>query len=336
MEGEIGSGTSAGQERSGDGSKEWRLIEKTLLGMEEEHRKQRRWGVVFKLLGFGYLILVTLPILVFAFGSGGEGKSNPVREDHVGFVDLYGMIASEADANADALTTGLRRAFEAENSVAVVLRVNSPGGSPVQSDLVYREIRRLREEHPEKKIYAVITDVGASGAYYIASAANEIYANEASIVGSIGVIAQGFGFTQLLDKVGVERRVFSSGDNKSMLDPFAELSTRQVKHFEGVLGQVHEQFKTSVREGRGDRLKQDDDIFSGLFWTGVGAMDLGLVDGLMSPGQVAREVVGVEEFVDYTWRPDPISEFVKLLGVSMGEGLGSLGLNLSEGGYFLR
>jgi protease-4 len=298
--------------------REWKLLEKLLLSVHDESRKQRRWTIFFRLMTFAYLFL-----LLVLFLPGRSGMSVPVSGDHVGIVDVSGVIADGADASADAIVTGLREAFDAKDSKAVILRINSPGGSPVQSAYVYREILRLREKHPNKKVYAVITDIGASGAYYIAAAADEIYADQASIVGSIGVIMAGFGFTDAIDKLGVERRVMTAGENKALMDPFAPLEADQQKHVQNMLDEIHRQFINAVRQGRGERLVEgrDKEIFSGLFWTGEQAKALGLVDGLGSPGQVSRDVIGVEDMVDYTPRRHPLDDLLGKLGTQIGQGI---------------
>ncbi|MCK0155424.1 S49 family peptidase [Alcanivorax sp. S6407] len=301
--------------------KEWKLIEKLLGQAQEEHRKSRRWGIFFKFLTFAYLF-VLLGLMMT-----GRTSSNlsPVTEEHVAVVAVNGVIAPDQDASADLIVTGLTRAFEAENSKAVLLKINSPGGSPVQSNQVYNAIKRLRDNHPDKKVYAAITDVGASGAYYIASAADEIYADPASIVGSIGVIMAGFGLEEAADKLGVERRVLTAGDNKAIMDPFSPIRASDREHMETMLGEIHQQFITAVRDGRGDRLREDEnpDVFSGLFWTGERAETMGLIDGLKSPGDVARDVVGTDEMVNYSASRSPMEEFLRKFGVSIGEGIAS-------------
>ncbi len=298
--------------------REWKLLEKLLLSVHDESRKQRRWTIFFRLMTFAYLFL-----LLVLFLPGRAGMSVPVTGEHVGIVDVTGVIADGADASADVIVTGLREAFEAKDSKAVILRINSPGGSPVQSAYVYREIVRLREKHPNKKVYAVITDIGASGAYYIAAAADEIYADHASIVGSIGVIMAGFGFTEAIDKLGVERRVMTAGDNKALMDPFAPLESGQQKHVQSMLDEIHRQFIDAVKQGRGERLVEgrDKEIFSGLFWTGEQAKALGLVDGHGSPGQVSRDVIGFEQMVDYTPRRHPLDDLLGRLGTQVGQGI---------------
>ena len=313
-------------------NKEWKLIEKLLGQAQAEQRKSRRWGIFFKSLGFIYLFS-----LLFLFSANRPGDSLAVAEPHVAMVDLNGAIMADSPASADLISTGLREAFEAENAQAVLLRINSPGGSPVQSNFVYNEIRRLRAEHPDKKLYAAITDMGASGAYYIASAADEIYADPASIVGSIGVIMANFGLQEAADKLGVERRVYTAGENKDLLDPFAPVKDKDREHVQTMLDEIHQQFIGAVKQGRGDRLKVEGhpELFSGLFWTGQRALELGLVDGLKSPGQVARDVVGVERTVDYTVSASPLDKVLKKFGVSIGDGLGQA-LGLESGAPTIR
>lgn len=301
--------------------KEWKLIEKLLGQAQEEHRKSRRWGIFFKALTFVYLF--ALLSMMVAGRTSSTGLS--AVEDHVAVVVVNGVIAPDQDASADLIVTGLARAFEAENSKAVLLKINSPGGSPVQSNQVYNAIKRLRAEHPDKKLYAAITDVGASGAYYIASAADEIYADPASIVGSIGVIMAGFGLEEAADKLGVERRVLTAGSNKAIMDPFSPVRPSDREHMKAMLNEIHQQFITAVRNGRGERLKEAEnpEIFTGLFWTGERAETMGLVDGLKSPGDVARDVVGIEDMVNYSVGRSPFEEFVRRFGVSIGEGVAS-------------
>lgn len=303
-------------------NKEWKLIEKLLDKSLDEQSKARRWGIFFKILTFAYLFII---LIVFA-GQRWGGDAPTSNKPHAALVEVKGMIAADQSASADAVASALRRAFEAEQAKGIVLRINSPGGSPVQSGMIFDEIRRLREEYPDKKVYAAITDMGTSGAYYIAAAADEIYADKASLIGSIGVISMGFGFTGTMEKLGVERRVFTSGDNKALLDPFLPLNEIEVGHFQTVLGSVHQQFISQVKLGRGERLKSED-VFNGLLWTGEQAVTLGLVDGLSSPGRVAREQVGEEDIINYTLQPNPLQALVGKLGVSF---LGELFAKLSQ------
>jgi len=298
--------------------RDWKLIEKLVMSLQSEQRRSRRWGIFFKFLTFGYLFAL-LFMLKFPFGDSIDAATGK----HTALVEISGPIAADELASADNIVGALRAAFEEESSVAVVLRINSPGGSPVQSGYVYDEILRLREEYPDKKVYAVIADVGASGAYYIASAANEIYANRASLVGSIGVVAGGFGFTEVMEKIGVERRLYTAGDNKAFLDPFSPEQQEEVAFWQGVLENTHQQFIEAVKAGRGDRLAEDDRLFSGLVWSGEQAVELGLADGLGSSSYVARQIVGQEELVDYSRRKSPLQDIVDQLGVAFGEGFAS-------------
>lgn len=305
-------------------SKEWKLIEKTMLQLGAEQRRSRRWGVFFKTLTFAYLF-VLLFIMVDSLGD----KPLSEAESYTALVDLRGVIAASEEASADFLVTGLRAAFKADGTKAVVLRINSPGGSPVQSGYVYDEIKRLRGLYPEIPLYAVISDIGASGAYYIAAAADEIYADKASLVGSIGVVASGFGFVNTMEKLGVERRLYTSGAHKAFLDPFSEEKDSEVQFWNSVLNQTHEQFIAKVKEGRGDRLHIDEDTFSGLIWNGEQALEKGFIDGLGSAGYVAREIVGQEEIVDFTPQPDPFERFTKTLGMAAGKTMASV-LNIGN------
>ncbi|GAA0840811.1 signal peptide peptidase SppA [Marinobacter szutsaonensis] len=304
-----------GPEMPPESNRDWKLIEKLVMSLQAEQRRSRRWGIFFKFLTFGYLFAL-LFLIRFPFGESLDAGTGV----HTAVIEVNGTIAADELASADNIVGSLRSAFEAESSKAVVLRINSGGGSPVQSGYVYDEIKRLREEYPDKKVYAVISDIGASGAYYIAAAADEIYANRASLVGSIGVIAGGFGFTEVMDKVGVERRLYTAGDNKAFLDPFSPEDEEEVQFWSSVLENTHRQFIEAVKRGRGDRLADDERLFSGLVWSGEQAMELGLIDGLGSTSSVAREVVGAEKLVDYSHRKSPLQDFVDQLGVAFGEG----------------
>lgn len=299
--------------------KSWKLLEKTLLASVQEQRRSRRWGIFFKALTFVYLFAALLfftPLLDMEKAAGkGDG--------YTALIEIRGMIADKEPASADNIITSLRAAFEDTKVKGVVLRINSPGGSPVQSGYVYDEIRRLRGEHPDVKVYAVITDLGASGAYYIASAADQIYADKASLVGSIGVTAAGYGFVGTMEKLGVERRSYTSGEHKSFLDPFQPQKDDETKFWQGVLDTTHKQFIASVKAGRGERLKDKDhpELFSGLIWSGEQALQLGLIDGLASSSAVARDVVGQKELVDFTVQESPFDRFSKKLGTSVADQL---------------
>ncbi len=299
-----------------ESARDWKLIEKLVMSLQSEQRKSRRWGIFFKLLTFGYLFAL-LFMIRSPLGDGLEAAAGK----HTAVVEVNGTISAEELASADNIVGSLRSAFEAEKAVAVIMRINSPGGSPVQSGYIYDEMMRLRGEYPDKKLYAVISDIGASGAYYIAAAAEEIYADKASLVGSIGVVAGGFGFTDAMEKLGVDRRLYTAGENKAFLDPFSPENEQEVEFWEQVLETTHKQFIESVREGRGDRLADDDRLFSGLVWSGEQALELGLIDGLGSTSFVARQIVGQEELVDYSRHKSAFEDIVDQLGVSIGSGL---------------
>ena len=299
--------------------RDWQLVAAIAQESLSEQKKARRWGIFFKSVMFIYVLVILIGVLL----SQGGGNGGPTKP-HTAIVYLDGVIAANEEASANTIISGLRAAFKNELSEAVILAINSPGGSPVQSGYVYDEIKRLREKYPEKKLYAVISDLGASGGYYIAAAADEIYADKASLVGSIGVTASSFGFVDTMEKLGVERRHFTSGEHKGFLDPFSPLKQDEKEFWNGVLKNTHEQFIRVVTEGRGDRLKEHDKLFSGLVWNGEQALEMGLVDGLGSAGYVAREIIQQENAVDYSQRPSPLEEFTKKLGVSLGQGIGKI------------
>ncbi|MCC7516606.1 MAG: S49 family peptidase [Pseudomonadales bacterium] len=295
----------------------WYMLEKLVNESQIEQRRTRRWGVFFKLLTFVYLIgamLLFSPAL-----QQGDGKAVfSAAKEHTAVVRVHGVIAEDQEASANVIVTGLRGAFENAKTKAVLLVINSPGGSPVQSNYVYDEIKRLRTKYPAIPLYAVIGDIGASGAYYIASAADKIYASESSLVGSIGVTAAGFGFVEAMNKLGVERRNYTSGEHKSFLDPFSPAKPEESAFWQQVLDKTHQQFIKRVRDGRGNRLKETPEMFSGLIWNGEQALALGLIDGYGSPGQVARDVVKAEDIVDYTSKKNPFDVLAGKLGASAG------------------
>ncbi|KAF0863734.1 signal peptide peptidase SppA [Pseudomonas sp. LD120] len=307
--------SKAGAEAGDD--KSWKLLEKTLLAGVQEQRRSRRWGIFFKLLTFVYLfaaLALFTPLMTL--------EKNATRgSSYTAVIDVTGMIADKEPASADNIVGSLRAAFDDPKVKGIVLRINSPGGSPVQSGYVYDEIRRLRALHKDTKVYAVISDLGASGAYYIASAADEIYADKASLVGSIGVTAAGYGFVGAMEKLGVERRTYTSGEHKSFLDPFQPQKPEETKFWQGVLDTTHRQFIASVKQGRGDRLKDKEhpELFSGLVWSGEQALALGLIDGLGNTSSVARDVIGEKELVDFTVQESPFDRFSKKLGASVAE-----------------
>jgi len=284
-----------------------------------EQKKTRRWGILFKSLTFIYLFVALL--LIVNSNPTGDSKT---QEAHTAMVSVNGVIAADQEANANSIVTGLRAAFDNEYSKAVMLVINSPGGSPVQAGYVYDEIKRLRGLHPEKKLYAVIAELGASGGYYMAAGADEIYADKASLVGSIGVTASSFGFVDLMEKVGVKRRHFTSGEHKAFLDPFSPAKDEEAQFWQQVLDVTHQQFIKVVQEGRGDRItdaEKSEKLYSGLIWNGEQALTLGLIDGLGSPGSVARDIIKAEDIVDYSIKPSAFSKVIEKLGVSIGSGL---------------
>jgi protease IV len=316
-----------------DEHRDWRMIDKIIGETFDEQKKARRWGIFFKLATFTYLFI--LLILAYSAKPGDANKT----EEHTALIRIDGPIAADSEANANAVAGALRRAFKTETVKGIILAINSPGGSPVQSGYIYDEIKRLRQEHTETKVYAVISDLGASGGYYIAAAADEIYADKASLVGSIGVTASSFGFVETLGKIGAERRHFTSGEHKAFLDPFSDLKETEKAFWQTVLDSTHQQFIRVVQEGRGERLKDNDKLFSGLIWNGEQALELGLIDGLGSAGHVAREVIEAEDIIIYGGKKPFLKRLTEQLGTSIGQTFGqeisqSLGLNQSPGIYY--
>lgn len=277
-----------------------------------EQRRNRRWGIFFKMLFVLYLSTFSI---IYIFNNLEVGNFS--SDKHSALIEINGVIAANTEARADYVITGLRRAFEDENTQGIILRINSPGGSPVQAGYINDEIIRLRAKHPNIPVYAVITDMCASGGYYIASAADKIYANKASIVGSIGVVMAGFGFVETIKKLGIERRLLHAGDNKGFMDPFQPLKVAETTHIQGLLNEIHQQFIDVVKQGRGDRLKDDETLFSGLIWTGKESIKLGLVDELASASQIARDIIGAEDIIDYTKRENYLDQFSKKIGSAL-------------------
>ncbi len=299
-----------------DANWERKVLEKVALAAVEEQRRARRWGIFFKLLGFAYLA-VLLAVLVDWEGFDAEKK----KGRHTALVELRGVIQHKGDANADDVVAALQSAFDDKDSAAVVLRINSPGGSPVQAGIIADEIHRLRAKHPDKPLYAVVEDICASGGYYVASAADKIFVDKASIVGSIGVLMDGFGFTGSMDKLGIERRLLTAGENKGFLDPFSPQNATHKAHAQQMLDDIHRQFIEVVKKGRGARLKETPELFSGLMWTGAKSVELGLADGLGSLEFVAREVVRAEEIRDYTIKPSFAEKFARRFAADAAAGL---------------
>lgn len=295
---------------------ERKVLEKLALSALQEQRRGRYWGIFFKSVTFLYLFL----LLFIATGwFGAREMTSPGK--HTALVQVNGVIANDSAASAEQITAGLQAAFKDSNTMGVVLRINSPGGSPVQAGQINDEIRRLRAQHPNIPLYAVVEDVCASGGYYIAVAADQIFVNRASLVGSIGVLMDGFGFSGVLNKLGVERRLLTAGDNKGFLDPFSPLDPKQRAHAQQMLDDIHAQFIDVVKRGRGDRLKADPQIFSGLVWTGERSIELGLADALGSVEYVAREVIKADTIVDYTPRENIAERVVRRFGAASAEAL---------------
>ncbi|MBK7415548.1 MAG: S49 family peptidase [Dechloromonas sp.] len=297
---------------------EWerKTLEKLAFAALDEQKASRRWGIFFKALGFIYLLVVLLAVVDW-------GADSEHQERHTAMVSLNGVIQSKGEANAEKLMAALQSAFEEKNSVGVVLRINSPGGSPVQAGMINDEIRRLRAKYPDKPLYAVVEDMCASGGYYVAVAADKIYVNKSSIVGSIGVLMDGFGFTGTMDKVGVERRLLTAGANKGFLDPFSPQAETHKSHAQSMLNDIHQQFIDVVKTGRGKRLKETPEMFSGLMWTGVQSVQLGLADEFGSVDSVARDVIKAEKVLDYSVKDNIAERFAKRLGAGAVNGLWS-------------
>ena len=302
------------------------LVTKLATAALKEQRRARLWGIFFKLLTFAY---ITFLLVLFVDWEGRAEMSSGRK--HTAMVELNGTIASGSDASAEKVIAALQAAFKDSNTQGVVMRINSPGGSPVQSQTIYDEMRRLRKKYPEIPLYAVVEDICASGGYFVAAGADRIYVGRASIVGSIGVLMNGFGFTGLMEKLGVERRLITAGENKAMLDPFSPLDEKDKQHVQALMKDVHEQFIGVVREGRGKRLKETPDMFSGLIWTGQKSVELGLADGIGSLESVARDVVKAEEIVDYTQKENIAEKFARRFGASAANAVMEFALRYSPG-----
>ena len=296
------------------------VIEKLALAAVTEQTRARRWGVFFKSLMFVYLIAV-FGVAVYPKISQDIGVDS---KDHTAVIDVVGMIADGKDANADSIIESLRNAVKDEHTKGIILNANSPGGSPVQSSYVYEEIRKIKKEHPKLPIYAVVSDMCASGCYFIVSASDKIFVNPSSLVGSIGVIMDGFGFVDVMQKLGVERRLFTAGAHKAMLDPFSPPKEDESRYVQSLLNQVHQQFITAVKAGRGDRLKENPDMFSGLVWTGEEGVKLGIVDAVGNQDYVAKELIGAEKRVDFSRQERLLDKIADKLGASFGHAIGSL------------
>ena len=294
---------------------ERQLIEKIAFASLKEKKAKRRWGIFFKLAALAYFIAVL--VLVVDWG----GSEKPADGKHTALINVRGSIEASGDASAEKINGALQSAFEDKGTAGIIMRINSPGGSPVQSGIVNDEIRRQRARHPDIPLYVVVEDLCASGGYYIASAADKIFVDKASIIGSIGVLMDSFGFTGTMDKLGVERRLLTAGANKGFLDPFSPQDEKQKEHAQLLLAEIHKQFIGVVRAGRGERLKENAEMFSGLMWTGSQSIELGLADELGTVDTVARDVIKAETILDYSVKENIAERFAKRLGAEMGQNL---------------
>ncbi|MGZ5078712.1 MAG: S49 family peptidase [Usitatibacter sp.] len=296
------------------------VLEKVALKAIEEQRRSRQWSTLFKLLWLTFAFLVLASFLGW-IGRPDRDVAATIGK-HTAVVDVEGIIGVDTKASAEKLIKGLNRAFKDVNTKGVVLRINSPGGSPVQAGYVNDEVRRLRAKYPNIPVFAVVQDLCASGGYYIAVSADKIYVDKASLVGSIGAIMGGFGFVGAIDKLGIERRAYTSGENKDFLDPFQPENPKHREHAKEMLSEIHQQFIKVVRQGRGARLKESPEIFSGLIWTGEKSIELGLADAIGSTEFVAREVIKAEKLVDFTPEENVFERLSKTFGTSVGQTLG--------------
>jgi len=298
---------------------ERRVLEQLASEGLREQRLARRWGIFFKLLTLGLLFLAVLAALGTLAGS-----EKICLDKCTGVVNIQGALETSSRASAENVIAGLQAAFKNKGTRGVVLRINSPGGSPVQAGEINDEIRRLRAKYPNTPIYAVVEEICASGAYYVAVATERIYVDKASLIGSIGVILDGFGFVGTMDKLGIERRALTAGENKAFLDPFLPLSQTQKQYAQQMLDEVHQQFIAAVKEGRGDRLKDSRDIFSGLVWNGKRGVELGLADALGSVEYVARDIIKAEELVDFTPQENIAERVARKFGATMGRSFAAM------------
>lgn len=300
-----------------DNNPQWerQLLEKIALASLNELRAKRRWGIFFKLAGLAYLVAIL--ILVVDWGA----SDKLVDKKHTALINVRGTIDASGDASAEKINGALQSAFEDKGTAGIIMKINSPGGSPVQAGIVYDEIRRLRTKYPDIALYAVVEDMCASGGYYIASAADKIYVDKASVVGSIGVLMDGFGFTGIMEKLGVERRLLTAGENKGFLDPFSPQDMKQKQHAQVLLEEIHRQFIDVVRKGRGDRLKETPETFSGLMWTGAQSVKMGLADDFGTVDSVARDQIKVENILDYSVKENIAERFAKRLGADVSQAL---------------
>ena len=290
---------------------ERKTLEKLAFSALQEQRRARQWSIFFRVLTMALLFILLFAIM----GWFNKGEA-PLSGKHTALVELRGVIAIGGDTHAERVISGLRDAFKDKGTQGVILLINSPGGSPVQAGYINDEIRRLRAKYPKIPLYAVVEDICASGGYYAATAADKIFVDKASIVGSIGVLMDGFGFTGTMEKLGIERRLMTAGENKGFLDPFSPVNANQKEYAQKMLNEIHQQFITVVRQGRGKRLKETPDMFSGLFWSGERSVQLGLADALGSADYVARDIIKAEEIVDFTPQEGIAERFAKRFGAA--------------------
>jgi len=302
---------------------ERKALEKVLLAHLDEQRRSRRWGIFFKSLAFVWLFVLLIFVLLH-----GDGEFKPTA--HTALIEIQGEIGSDDGVLADDIIAALGNAFADKRTRGVVLRCNSPGGSPVHAGQIHDEILRLRAQHPDLPVHAVVDDLCASGGYYIIAAADNIYVDKASILGSIGVLMDGFGFTEGMKKLGIERRLLAAGESKGFLDPFSPLNKSQVAHVQSMLDEIHQQFIEVVRAGRGERLRDTPGLFSGLVWSGARSVELGLADDFGNLDRVAREVVQAEEIVDYTPRPSLADRLAHRIGTEIGIALSPVALSVPQ------
>jgi protease IV len=288
------------------------VLEKLAFATLREQRARRRWNIFFRFLTLGVIVFAVW--MVFSFSN----QDTEIVGPHTALIEIDGTIEQGTSGAADTVISALDRAYDDDNSVGVILRINSPGGSPVQAGMINDEIVRLRKEYPRKPLYVVVDEICASGGYYIAAAADKIFVNKASIVGSIGVLMDGFGFTGLMDKLGIERRLLTAGENKGFMDPFSPQSAKQKNYAQDMLNEIHQQFISVVRQGRGARLKETPEMFSGLFWSGTKAVEMGLADGFGTVDSVARDELKAEDIVDYTEHEGLSERLLKKFGGAVG------------------
>ncbi|MBQ0724065.1 MAG: signal peptide peptidase SppA [Cycloclasticus sp.] len=290
------------------------VLEKVALASIAEQRRGRRWGIFFKLLFLAYIVIIS-GLAMYPMAPGGKMTGGA----HTAVIDIKGVIVSGGEADAESIIKSLNNAVADPNTKGIILRINSPGGSPVQSSYVYRAVKAIKENHPKIPIHAVVEDLCASGGYYIAAAADKIFVNESSIVGSIGVVMNGFGFTDVMEKLGVERRLYTAGSHKGFMDPFSDVNPGEREHVQKMLNDIHQQFITAVKLGRGDRLQDDPKLFSGLVWAGSESIRLGLSDAIGDISSVAKNEIGEENIVDFTGQKPFLEKLTKSLGGAMAQ-----------------